>query len=141
VLDQALTSIANQLEAATVGHRAAERPVPSVTLAGGALWSYAQSFALNDNSFETTYGPSHTRRDRTGVALWADGTPRLSAASPNTASETAEQATPPDPGSRTHCRISWQGSVLTNSRQHSSYPVEYWDGVERGTGARARGCV
>jgi phospholipase C len=24
-----------------------------------ALWNYAQNFALNDNSFETTFGPSH----------------------------------------------------------------------------------
>jgi phospholipase C len=24
-----------------------------------AIWNYAQSFAINDNSFGTTFGPSH----------------------------------------------------------------------------------
>ena len=27
-----------------------------------ALWDYAQRFAISDNSYDSTFGPSHSRR-------------------------------------------------------------------------------
>ena len=32
-----------------------------------ALWNYAQNFAMSDNSYGTTFGPSSARRDQPGL--------------------------------------------------------------------------